>query len=197
MLNTLHSTPLNPRDLIAEKIWHAEYRRATGKPRLVDWAAGVSEEDKDRYRYVADAILSLAPDIGAARSETCQVLDPFFGRIAEISDRLTDRLRGRYAVGPTMPDGEPEFGWRVHEVAPIQKEAADAIDRLSAQLETVQNATIEACARRLKESYPEHAWLNAACAAIRSLSLAPEVDRGASPHEDDRRDEAGDAPALS
>jgi hypothetical protein len=188
MLNKLQPTSLNPRDLIAEMIWQAEYRRATGKGRLVDWATGVSEEDKDKYRYVADAILTLAPNIGAARSETSKVLDPFFGKIAEISDRLADRLRGRYAVGPTMPNGEPEFGWRVHEVTPIQKEAADAIDRLSAQLETVRSATIEACARRLTESYPEHAWLNAACASIRSLPLEGMAsdDIPASPEEESR-----------
>jgi hypothetical protein len=195
MLNKLSRTPLNPRDLIAEMIWQAEYRRATGKGRLVEWGTGVSEEDKDKYRYVADAILTLAPAIGEARSETTKVLDPFFGKVAEISDRLTDRLRGRYAVGPTMPNGEPEFGWRVHEVAPIQKEAADAIDRLSVQLESVRRTAIEACARTLTESYPEHAWLNAACAAIRSLSLVPEV--ATSPPEDDQQDRIGNAPVFS
>lgn len=44
-----------------------------------------------------------------------------------------------------------------------------------------REATIEECARELETSYPDHAWLNAACAAIRSLShsrperAAPEV----------------------
>lgn len=31
---------------------------------------------------------------------------------------------------------------------------------------------IEACARELETSYPDHAWLNAACAAIRSLAVS-------------------------
>jgi hypothetical protein len=62
--------------------------------------------------------------------ETRTVHDPFLGKNVEISHRLVDRLRGRYAVGPTMPNGEPEFGWRQHEVPPIQKEAAAVIERL-------------------------------------------------------------------
>jgi predicted dinucleotide-binding enzyme len=64
--------------------------------------------------------------------ETRDVYDPFFGKLVKVSDRLTDRLRGRYAVGPTLPNGEPEFGWREHEVPPIQRRAADEIDSLVA-----------------------------------------------------------------
>lgn len=56
--------------------------------------------------------------------------DPFIGKDVEISNRLTDRLRGRYACGPTMANGEPEFGWREFETPPIQHEAAAEIERL-------------------------------------------------------------------
>lgn len=35
---------------------------------------------------------------------------------------------------------------------------------------TARRSAIEECARELETSYPDHAWLNAACAAIRSLS---------------------------
>ncbi len=49
----------------------------------------------------------------------------------ETSAKLVDRLRGRYAVGPSMPDGQPEFGWRNHQTPPIQHEAAAEIERLT------------------------------------------------------------------
>jgi hypothetical protein len=49
--------PIRDREAIAETIWRAEYRRATGKERTVSWADGVSEADKDGgYRYIADAL---------------------------------------------------------------------------------------------------------------------------------------------
>jgi len=68
-------------------------------------------------------------------TETRTVHDPFLGEDVQVSNRLVDRLRGKYANGPTMPNGEPEFGWREFPVPPIQKEAADLIDRLQALLE--------------------------------------------------------------
>lgn len=37
--------------------------------------------------------------------------------------------------------------------------------------DAVRKAVIEECARELETSYPGHAWLNAACAAVRSLSI--------------------------
>ena len=67
-------------------------------------------------------------------TDTYQLTDPFHGKVVEISNKLTDRLRGRYASGPTMPDGEPEFGWREFPVPPIQVEAAAEIERLQAEL---------------------------------------------------------------
>lgn len=68
-------------------------------------------------------------------SETRTVHDPFVGKDVQVSNKLTDRLRGRYACGPTLPSGEPEFGWRQHEAPPIQIEAAKEIDRLKAALD--------------------------------------------------------------
>jgi len=65
---------------------------------------------------------------------TRTIIDPFLNLRVEISSKLTDRLRGRYANGPTMPNGEPEFGWREFPVPPIQREAADEIERLQALL---------------------------------------------------------------
>lgn len=69
-------------------------------------------------------------------TETKTMRDPFLGKDVEISARLTDRLRGRYAIGPTMPDGEPEFGWRQFETPPIQHEAAIEIERLQAIIDS-------------------------------------------------------------
>lgn len=31
---------------------------------------------------------------------------------------LVERLRGKYAVGPHLPNGNPEFGWRQFEAPP-------------------------------------------------------------------------------
>ena len=75
----------------------------------------------------------------AKMTDSRTIFDPFLGGIVEISDRLADRLRGKYAVGPTLPNGEPEFGWRQHEVPPIQKEAADEIERLRKALDHLLN----------------------------------------------------------
>jgi hypothetical protein len=65
--------------------------------------------------------------------ETRKVKDPFLGRDVEVSDKLVDRLRGQYACGPIMPNGEPEFGWRHFPVPRIQGEAADRIEQLEKQ----------------------------------------------------------------
>jgi hypothetical protein len=46
----------------------------------------------------------------------------------EVED-LVNRLRGRYAFGPHLPNGEPEFGWKQFEATPINIEAADFIAR--------------------------------------------------------------------
>jgi hypothetical protein len=65
---------------------------------------------------------------------TRTVHDPFTGKDVQVSNRLTDRLRGKYAVGPVMENGEPEFGWRQHEVPPIQIEAAAHIEQLEERM---------------------------------------------------------------
>lgn len=68
---------------------------------------------------------------------TRKVHDPFLGKEVEISDKLTDRLRGKYATGPMMANGEPEFGWRQMPQIPIQLKAADRIDELESILKEV------------------------------------------------------------
>lgn len=70
-------------------------------------------------------------------SETRTVHDPFLGKDVEVSDNLLDRLRGRYAMGPALPNGEPEFGWREFPTPPIQKEAAQVIERMSSVLRAI------------------------------------------------------------
>jgi len=76
-------------------------------------------------------------------SETTEIYDPFLGRKVEISTKLTDRLRGRYASGPHLPNGNPEFGWRQFQAPPIQHEAAAEIERLRGCLDAIMKATIE------------------------------------------------------
>lgn len=59
---------------------------------------------------------------------------------------LKQRLRGRYPVGPRLPNGEPEMGWREYPPVnvdgspakchpPINEEAAKRIEALEAALE--------------------------------------------------------------
>lgn len=67
-------------------------------------------------------------------TETRTIHDPFLNKDVQISDRLTDRLRGKYACGPMLPNGEPEFGWRQFETSPVQHEAAAEIEKLRADL---------------------------------------------------------------
>lgn len=70
------------------------------------------------------------------------VHDPFLGRDVQISDKLTDRLRGKYASGPHLPNGNPEFGWRQFQAPPIQHEAADRIEALEADLRDTLRAVL-------------------------------------------------------
>lgn len=66
------------------------------------------------------------------------VFDPFLNKDVQVSDRLVDRLRGRYACGPTLPNGEPEFGWREFQTPPIQHEAAARITELEATVARIK-----------------------------------------------------------
>jgi len=63
-----------------------------------------------------------------------EIHDPFLNKKVQISNKLTDRLRGKYASGPTMENGEPEFGWRHFTTPPIQHEAAAVIEELTKRL---------------------------------------------------------------
>ena len=72
-----------------------------------------------------------------------EIIDPFTGKKVEIINDLVNRLQGRYAVGPTLPDGEPEFGWRQFEGTPqIQLEAASVIKELKEALVTAKSQII-------------------------------------------------------
>lgn len=63
-------------------------------------------------------------------SDTRTVHDPFLGKDVQVSDKLVDRLRGKYASGPHLPNGNPEFGWKQFQAPPIQHEAAAEIEYL-------------------------------------------------------------------
>lgn len=88
-------------------------------------------------------------------SETYTVHDPFLGKGVQISDKLTDRLRGKYASGPHLPNGLPEFGWRQFQAPPIQHEAAAVIDALVKALEPFAGEKMPAL-RRTKIDYDKH-----------------------------------------
>lgn len=77
-------------------------------------------------------------------TETRIVHDPFLGKDVEISAKLVDRLRGKYASGPIMPNGEPEFGWRQFQTSPINHEAAHEIERLNIEILNYQITLAEA-----------------------------------------------------
>src|ERR1700733_185954 len=88
-------------------------------------------------------------------TETRTIHDPFLNKDVEISDKLTDRLRGRYACGPMQPNGEPEFGWRQHDAPPIQVEAANEIDRL--KIEILNHGLLLAEARKVLKPFASRA----------------------------------------
>jgi hypothetical protein len=78
-----------------------------------------------------------------SQEETRTVRDPFAGKDVQISERLVDRLRGKYASGPHLPNGNPEFGWRQFQSPPIQHEAAARIEELEARIERLAGALEE------------------------------------------------------
>ena len=92
-------------------------------------------------------------------NETRTITDPFLNKEVEISNRLTDRLRGRYAKGPTLPNGEPEFGWSEFETPPIQHEAAAEIERLQDEIHYFKTEYQDECGiaqyRELARIYKE------------------------------------------
>ena len=70
-------------------------------------------------------------------SKTRDVFDPFHGKTVQVHDGLVDRLRGKYASGPHLPNGNPEFGWRQFQAPPIQHEAAAYIEALELALHQI------------------------------------------------------------
>lgn len=113
-------------------------------------------------------------------TETRTVHDPFFGKDVEVSNNLVDRLRGKYACGPMLPNGEPEFGWRQFETAPVQHEAAAEIEKLRADLDLCRAERdaadqVSLTARRLVAAMD--ARLNEAIDLLRPLAaLGPVCD---------------------
>lgn len=66
------------REKISECLWRTEYKRATGKERVVSWHDGVNDNDKDNYRYVADAVIRALPlsSVPASSGQVDKVLIP-------------------------------------------------------------------------------------------------------------------------
>jgi hypothetical protein len=85
---------------------------------------------------------SLPPNKSSGDIVERTVFDPFLNKDVQVSDRLVDRLRGRYACGPTMPNGEPEFGWREFQTSPIQHEAAAEIERLGREVDVAKQRSL-------------------------------------------------------
>ena len=56
---------------------------------------------------------------------------------------LTDRLRGKYAIGPIV-NGEPEFGYRKFPMEPICIEAAARIEELEQALRDIIKRAVPA-----------------------------------------------------
>lgn len=77
--------------------------------------------------------------------DTRTVHDPFLGQDVQISNRLVDRLRGKYASGPHLPNGNPEFGWKQFQAPPIQHEAAARIEALEAALREISELPGDRC----------------------------------------------------
>jgi hypothetical protein len=75
------------------------------------------------------------------------IFDPFTQKTVEIRNELVLRLRGKYAIGPTLPNGEPEFGWQQMETPPIQHEAAAEIERLQTEITMLELELNEAVRR--------------------------------------------------
>lgn len=80
------------RDQIAERIWRAEYTRATGKQRLIEWAE-VGDNDVLKYLYLAEAILPLVVGCGTpgCTDPHCQYGEE--DDIERVEGELEDRSR--------------------------------------------------------------------------------------------------------
>ena len=55
---------------------------------------------------------------------------------------LIERLRGEYAMGPHLPNGSPEFGFRQFETTSICKEAVAEIERQAARIAELETKMI-------------------------------------------------------
>jgi hypothetical protein len=89
----------------------------------------------------------------------------------QISDKLTDRLRGRYACGPHLPNGNPEFGWRQFQAPPIQHEAAAEIERLREALLLIHDMAMN-CSNMTDDDDASLMFEKLAGAAVVSLNMS-------------------------
>jgi hypothetical protein len=117
----------------------AEIKAAFGAPGDYGYSSPEGKALFTAYKAWASVRSAIAPPgsvdpTEAVDGEMRTVHDPFEGKDVQISDRLVDRLRGKYAMGPHLPNGNPEFGWRQFQAPPIQHEAAARIEELEAKL---------------------------------------------------------------
>ncbi len=134
-------------------------------------------------------------------SETHTIHDPFLKQDVEVSSKLTDRLRGKYACGPIMPNGEPEFGWRQFETPPVQHEAATALEAQAKEIEVLKQSLDDvvnvdnSLAQQLRKSIESNAALKsrAETAERRVADLTDYIKSWTSPSE--MRQRAGEMTA--
>lgn len=90
-------------------------------------------------------------------------------------DTLVERLRGQYRVGPHLPNGDPEFGWRQFQAPPIQHDAAARIEELEAERDMLLEA-LERCDKAIQEWWPRQTTVSQeGVAAIEAGRLANET----------------------
>lgn len=112
-------------------------------------------------------------------AETRTVHDPFVGADVQISDRLVDRLRGKYASGPHLPNGNPEFGWKQFQAPPIQHEAAARIEELEAdahaKLQAARGDEREVCARQVRQFIKDEKLTGKTAELVERIATSIEV----------------------
>lgn len=72
-------------------------------------------------------------------------------------DTLVQRLKGNYAIGPHLPNGNPEFGWRQFQSPPICHEAAERIVELEKEIQQKRDELTK-MNRRIKNQRERLHW---------------------------------------
>lgn len=144
---------------------------------------GLQTAAKERIRWLsAQLAIALAKAAAAPPNTT--------GSPEQRRADLINRLRGRYAMGPLGPDGEPEFGWRVFDRLPngepfpaIHAEAADALSEASSTIARLKEpdvaliaSGVEAYNLAIDHQYSQRAGMDAALRAMVHAALSnPQV----------------------